>query len=73
MAEVEAFSEFRGKKSDNFEYSKPKFKPKSNVRDCSKKSSLSPIEGDDEPHKETMKLGLILSFVEANKGRKRKG
>lgn len=30
MAEVEAFFEFRGKKSDSFEYSKPKFKPKGN-------------------------------------------
>ena len=44
------------------------------MRDCPKRTKLSSInKEDDEPEKETLKLGSIMSSIKAKKCRKQKG
>ena len=44
------------------------------MRDCPKRTKLSSInKEDDEPEKETLKLGSIMSSIKAKRCRKQKG
>ncbi|KAH1046217.1 hypothetical protein J1N35_037001 [Gossypium stocksii] len=60
------------KKSEKYESSKPKFKPKGNSWGDKNKLTKN-SDGDDELEKAQMKLGSILSCIKAKKVRKQKG
>ncbi|MBA0628813.1 hypothetical protein Godav_023460 [Gossypium davidsonii] len=70
MVEAESFVKL-GPRKVKFDFSKPKKTGNDgNGRDYPKKSMIFVIEGDDEPDKELMRLGSILSFFKDNRVRK---